>query len=254
MFKIKSMLVLGALFFLSGCSTSEYRLLQTNEKNIAQQKSVTVSDRSIEYRILSQDRLRISLYKDPQAASDGAGGGLGQDMGGGNGLLVNAAGYVPLPLIGNVKVAGLTQTGAANRITQEYKKYLNTPSVYVEVLNKRILVLGEVKSPGVVKIDKEKMTLFEALAHSGDFTNSALKNDIIILSSTKGKGMQMRRVDLTNFDAINYASLMLRPNDIVYVQPNGWKEFIVVSQDVTSILDPLIKLASVYAIFAVLAD
>ena len=228
--------------------------MQTNEKNIAQQKSITVSDRSIEYRILSQDRLRIALYKDPQAASDGSSGGLGEDMGGGAGLLVNAAGYVPLPLIGKVKVAGLTQTGAADRITQQYKKYLNTPSVYVEVLNKRILVLGEVKSPGVVKIDKEKMTLFEALAMSGDFTNSALKDDIIILSSTKGKGMQMRRVDLTNFDTIHYASLMLRPNDIVYVQPNGWKEFKVVSNDVTSVLDPLIKLASVYAVFALLAD
>ena len=252
MFKIKPVLLLAAVFFLSGCATSEYRLLQTNEKNQVQQKSVTVSDRSIEYRILSQDRLQISLYKDPQQGSE-AGGALAQSMSPA-GLLVNAGGYVPLPLIGKVKVAGLTQTQAADRITQQYKKYLNTPSVYVEVLNKRILVLGEIKSPGVVKIDKEKMTLFEALAMSGDFTDSALKNDIIILSSTKGQGMRMRRVDLTNFDTIRYSSLMLRPNDIVYVQPNSWKEFKVVSQDVTSVLDPLIKLASAYAVLELLVD
>ena len=252
MFKMQLTLAAGILFFLSGCSTSEYRILQTNEKNIAQQKSITVSNRSIEYRILPQDRLQISLYKDPEqgAAAEGA---LGQSMSP-DGLLVNSAGYVPLPLIGKVKLSGLTQTQAADRITQAYKKYLNTPSVYVEVMNKRLLVLGEVKNPGVVKIDKEKMTLFEALAMSGDLTDSSLKNDIIILSSTKGNKMKMRRIDLTNFDTINYASLMLRPNDIVYVQPNGWKEFKVVSQDVTSILDPIIKLASTYAVFALLAD
>jgi len=252
MFKVKLMLAVGVVFFLSGCATSEYRLLQTNEKNIAQQKSVTVSNRSMEYRILSQDRLQVSLYKDPQQGAE-AEGALGQSMSP-NGLLVNAAGYVPLPLIGKIKLVGLTQTQAAERIAQAYKKYLNTPSVYVEVMNKRLLVLGEVKNPGVVKIDKEKMTLFEALAMSGDFTDSALKNDIIILSSTKGNKMKIRRVDLTNFDTMNYSSLMLRPNDIVYVQPNGWKEFKVLSQDVTSVLDPIIKLASAYAVFALLAD
>jgi len=251
MFKTKSILLAGVLIFLSGCAgKSDYQLLQT-EKNLTQQ-SVVVSDRSIEYRILSQDRLEVSLYKDPQQGSE-AGGGLGQSIRP-NGLLVNAAGYVPLPLIGNVKVAGLTQTQAAERITKKYKKYLNTPSVYVEVLNKRIFVLGEVKSPGVVKLDKEKMTLFEALANSGDFTDAAVRNKIIILSNNPGKGMQMRRVDLTNFDTMNYASLMLRPNDIVYVKPNNWKEFKVNSSDYLSILDPILKVAGTYATFKYLLD
>jgi len=213
---------------------------------------VHVSDRSIEYRILPQDRLEISLYKDPQQGAETS-GALGQSMGK-DGLLVNASGYVPLPLIGKIKLAGLTQTQAADRITTAYKKYMNTPSVYVEVLNKRILVLGEVKSPGVVKLDREKITLFEALAMSGDFTDSAVRDNVVILSNDKEKGMQIRTIDMTNFDTMRYASLMLRPNDIVYVQPNGWKEFKVRSSDVTSVLDPLIKLASTYAVFALLVD
>ncbi len=251
MFKMKLILWVGVLFIFNGCtSKSEYRLMQT-DKN-APEETIKVSDRSIEYRILPQDRLEIALYKDPQQGATVT-GALGQSMSP-NGLLVNTAGYVPLPLIGKVKVAGLTQTQAADHITQQYKKYLNTPSVYVEVLNKRIFVLGEVKSPGVVKIDKEKMTLFEALANAGDFTDSAVKNDIIILSNSKTKGMQMRRVDLTNFDTMNYASLMLRPNDIVYVQPNGWKEFKVASSDYLSILDPILKVAGTYATFKYLLD
>ena len=251
MFKTKLMLLAGVLIFLSGCAgKSDYKLLQT-EKDLTQQ-TVTVSDRSIEYRILPQDRLEIALYKDPQQGV-AATGALGQSMNS-NGILVNSAGYVPLPLIGKIKIAGLTQTQAADRITQEYKKYLNTPSVYVEVLNKRLLVLGEVKSPGVVKIDKEKMTLFEALANAGDFTDAAVKNEIIILSNSPVRGMQIRTVDLTNFDTMKYASLMLRPNDIVYVKPNGWKEFKVTSSDYLSILDPILKIAGTYATFKYLLD
>lgn len=251
MFKIKLLLAAGVIILLNGCTgKSDYQLFQTEQQITPD--SITVSDRSIEYRILPQDRLEIALYKDPQQGEQ-AGGALGQSMSP-NGILVNTAGYVPLPLIGNIKVAGLTQTQAANRITQQYKKYLNTPSVYVEVLNKRLFVLGEVKSPGVVKIDKEKMTLFEALATSGDLTDSAVRDNILILSNNQGKGMQMRVVDLTNFDTINYSNLMLRPNDIVYVQPNGWKEFKVTSSDYLSILDPILKVAGTYATFKYLVD
>ena len=236
------MLLAGIVIFLSGCTNSEYQLLQT-KKDLSQQ-TVTVSDRSIEYRILPQDRLEISLYKDPQQGSSvGGANALGQSMNE-KGLLVNTAGYVPLPLIGKVKVAGLTQTQAADKITQAYKKYLNTPSVYVEVLNKRIFVLGEVKSPGVVTIDKEKITLFEALANVGDLTDAAVRNNIIILSNRPGKGMQMRTVDLTHFDTMNYASLMLRPNDIVYVQPNDWKAFRVASDNYTAPLETITKVAA----------
>ncbi len=231
MFKTKLMLLVGVLFLLGGCAgNKDYALLQTQSQNT---QTVKVSARSIEYLILPQDRLEVSLYKDPQMGEMGGANSIGQSMNE-KGLLVNTAGYISLPLVGKVKVAGLTQTQAADRITQQYKKYLNTPTVYVEVLNKRLFVLGEVKNPGVVNIDKEKMTLFEALAHAGDLTDAAVRTEVLILSNSPTKGMQMRKVDLTNFDTMNYASLMLRPNDIVYVKPSDWKAFRVAADDYTA--------------------
>ena len=242
MFKMKLMLITGALFLLVGCAgNKDYALVQSKSANT---QTTRVTDRSIEYRILPQDRLEISLYKDPAQDSMGSSyNELGQSMNE-KGILVNTAGYVTLPLIGKTRVAGLSQSQAADRITARYKKYLNTPTVYVEVLNKRIFVLGEVKKPGVIKIDKEKMTLFEAIAHAGDLTDSAVRNEIMILSNSPGRGMQMRRVDLTNFDTMNYASLMLRPNDIVYVKPNDWKAFKVASDNYTSPFETITKIAA----------
>jgi polysaccharide export outer membrane protein len=239
---------IAILFILSGCSSdSDYKLLQS-EHAVESQK---ITDRSIEYRILPQDRLQIVLYKDPNQESLG-GGELGQSMSQ-KGILVNAAGYVTLPLIGKVHVAGLTQSQAADKITSMYKRYLNTPSVYLEVLNKRIFVLGEVKKPGPVTLDKEKMTLFEALAHAGDFTDAAVRDSIIIMSNDT-QGMHLRKVDLTSFDRMNYASLMLRPNDIVYVQPDDWKEFRVSASNFTAPFEVITKIAAPFVTLKYLSD
>jgi len=229
------------LFALNGCAgKSDYQLVQTD----TEEQSATISDRSIEYHILPQDRLEVALYKDPSQGSESSiSNELGQSMND-KGILVNTAGYITLPLVGKVKVSGLSQSQAADRITAKYKIYLNTPTVYVEVLNKRIFVLGEVNKPGVVPIDKEKMTLFEAIAHAGDLTDSAVRNEIIILSNSNVSGMQLRKVDLTNFDSMKYASLMLRPNDIVYIRPDGWKEFKVASDNFTSPFETIAKIAA----------
>jgi len=173
---------------------------------------------------------------------------LGEDINP-EGVLVNAAGYINLPLADKIKVSGLTQTQAAERIKALYGKELTEPSVYVEILNKRLFVLGEVNQQGVVKIDKEKMTLFEAISFAGGLTDSAVRENIIIVSYDVKNGMQMRKVDLTNFDTMKYASLMLRPNDVVYVQPNAWKKFKVASDDYTS---PFVTVAKIAAPFVTL--
>jgi len=241
MFKIKVILLLAAILLLSGCGSlnSKYQLLQNDEPA----HNVVIPKGSIEYRILPQDRLKVLLYRNPQQGSDMLSGELGQNMDN-EGILVDAAGCIPLPLIGKVKVSGLSQTQAADRISQRYKKYLNTPSVYVEVLNKRIYVLGEVNKPGVVKLDREKMTLFEAIAFAGDLTDHAVRDNIVIVSNDPHKGLRMRSVNLTNFKKLRYTSLMLRPNDIVYVQPDGWKEFRVKSSDFIAPLETISKIAT----------
>lgn len=234
-----------AVLLFGGCTgKSDYQLLQTS-KPVKQQKLTAAS---IEYKILPQDRLKVILYRDPRQMSAEQVQKLGENINP-DGILVNAAGYIKLPLIGEIKVSGLTQTQAAKRIERAYGQELTKPSVYVEILNKRLFVLGEVHSQGVVRIDKEKMTLFEAISFAGGLKDSAVRESIIILSHDVKNGMQMRKIDLTDFDTMNYASLMLRPNDLVYVQPNQWKKFKVASDDYTS---PLVTLTKVAAPFVTL--
>ncbi|MBD3790225.1 MAG: polysaccharide export protein [Campylobacterales bacterium] len=230
------------VLLLAGCSSkSDYQLFQTNTKTAGQR---VVSDQMIEYRILPQDRLKISLYKNPEQVSAASSmDELGQNVNR-DGILVDAAGYIALPLINQVRVAGLTQTQASERIARSYKKYLKNPTVYLEVMNKRVYVLGEVNKAGPVAVDKEKMTLLEALAFAGDMTDSAQRNSVVIITHNTANQMLLRTVDLTNFDSLRFADLMVKPNDIVYVQPNSWKQFKVISTDTTSIFETIGRIAS----------
>jgi polysaccharide export outer membrane protein len=238
-----------AVMGLSGCD-SDYKLLQTKQPSV---KNERIANRSIEYIIQPQDRLQIILYKDPNQESVAGSNELGQTMTSG-GILVDSRGYITLPLIGKLKVAGLTQSQAAEKITRMYKKYLNTPSIYLEVINKRLFVLGEVNKPGPVKLDREKMTLLEAIAFAGDLKDSAVRNDIIILSNDPHGGMHMRHVDLTHFDKMTMANMMLRPNDIVYVKPDNWKEFRVNAANFTSPFEFITKIAAPFVTLKYLND
>ncbi len=251
MLQLQKLILITLALLFSGCTST--KLLQT--KGDQKSQFINTSAASIEYRILPQDRLKVTLYKDPQQSSMAIvqQQELGQSIDK-EGVLVNTAGYITMPLIGKVRVAGLSQSAAANRIAARYKKYIKTPSVYLEVMNKRLIVLGEVKKPGVVPIDKEKMTLFEAIAFAGGFKNSAIRNNIVILYRDREGKLALRRVDLTNFDTMDYGSLMLRPNDIVYVQPNDWKEFRVNSDNVTSIFKSVGTVLSPFATIKYLDD
>ncbi|PTB83698.1 sugar transporter [Sulfurovum lithotrophicum] len=245
--------IVSFLFLLQGCGDkSNYVLLQSEKKTTRNELNAS---QSYEYIILPQDRLKIAIYKNPELTGETSSGSnqLGQDMQG-TGVLVDTSGYISLPLINHIKVAGLTQTAAANLITQRYKRYLKIPTVYVEVLNKRVYVIGEVRKPGPVKLDREKVTLLEALAFAGDITDAAVRDNILILSKNNQNKPYIRSVDLTNFDHLSMTNMILRPNDIVYVQPNGWKEYKVASDNFTAPFKTIAEIASPFVQIKYLTD
>lgn len=233
---MKLMVLAGVLILITGCSNkSGYQLFQTETQPVIEK---AIPNQKIEYRVLPHDRLSINVYKYPELGS----GSMGEQ-----GILVDSSGYITLPLIHRLKVSGLTQTQASRLLERKYKTYLTDPTLNLEVLNKRIYVLGEVGKPGVIPLDKEKLTMIEALAFAGDFTDSAVRDNIIVISHNTRNQMTMRRVDMTSFNSLNLANMMIKPNDIVYVQPNGWKQFNVASGDIMSVITPFTQILGTYA-------
>ena len=177
-----------------------------------------------EYYILPRDRVKVVIYKTPEEVElmdQYPSLSTSVDR---MGILVGPHGRITLPLIGSVKIAGMTQSAAAEKIARMYRQHFKQAVVYLEVVNKRAYILGEVRRPGVLKLDRGSITLLEAIAMSGDLTDNAVRNEILIISHGRNGKLTMRAVDLTRFDTLNERAMMVMPNDIVYVKPDKWRK------------------------------
>ena len=209
---------------MAGCTTKEEFVLfnETNVTNPHAKKTVTDLSTAAryEYRIAPHDRISITMHNHPELGTTSV-QSQRQDV---RGVLVDSRGYLRLPLIKSIHIAGLTQTAAQKKIEKAYKAYLEDAELYLEVLNKRAYILGEVNKPGEISLFNEKATLLQLLAQAGDLKDSANREAIVILKNRNNK-VHTQTVDLTGTNAIKMANLMIYPNDIVYVTPNDIKAF-----------------------------
>lgn len=141
-----------------------------------------------------------------------------------SGYLVNGDGNIQFPMLGSVKVAGLTEAQLSERLTKEItdRKLLVDPIVTVRHLNFRVTVLGEVTRPTVINVPSEKITLLEALGFAGDITITGKRENVLIIREEAGQ-KQIQRVNLNTSEIFNSPYYYLRSNDIVYVEPNKAK-------------------------------
>ncbi|MDD2368190.1 MAG: polysaccharide biosynthesis/export family protein [Sulfuricurvum sp.] len=212
---------------------------------------------SFEWKIAKGDRLEISVSN--QSSSNGndqlnvllQNTSRYQTRDGTDGFLVPTDGAVRLPLVGAVKVSGLTETEATEKLTNEYKNYLKNPYAVVKILNQKLFVLGEVNKPGVVQVTNGTMSLFEALAYSGDLTNDAERTNVKIIRGGLRKPL-VREINLANIPQMQLTSLILQPNDIVYVQPRDMKAYNVAFKEqmpffemLSSMLAPFVSYTSI---------
>ncbi|MCF0075121.1 polysaccharide biosynthesis/export family protein [Dyadobacter sp. CY261] len=134
------------------------------------------------------------------------------------GYLVDIDGNIEIPLLGKVKVAGMTTNVAADSIRARLQNFLKEPSVIVRNLNFKVSVLGEVKLPAVYVIPDEKITLPEVLSLAGDLTIYGNRSNVMIIREENGK-REYARLDLTSREVFDSPYYYLHKNDLIYVEP-----------------------------------
>lgn len=139
-----------------------------------------------------------------------------------NTYLVDAYGEIELPLIGSIKVEGLTTQIAKDSLKARLNNYLVDPTVNIRIRNFKVTVLGEVAQPGVYTIPNEKITLMEALGLAGDMTIFAKRVNVLIIREAQ-ENRQFVKLDLTSKDFFESEYYYLHSNDIVYVEPGKGK-------------------------------
>lgn len=138
---------------------------------------------------------------------------------------IDENGDIDIPVLGKVKVGGLTRTEAANAIQSKLRdeKHLLDGVVTINSYDQYITVLGEVKNPGRININRDNMTILEAIGMAGDLNIQARRNRIRVI---RQEGDQSRTyfVDIRSKDILNSPVYNLRQNDVIYVEPNLVKQ------------------------------
>ena len=138
--------------------------------------------------------------------------------------LVDNEGNINFPVLGELKLGGLTKREAEQLIINKLKPYMKeTPIVTVRMVNYKISVIGEVTRPGTFTISNEKVNLLEALAMAGDMTVYGLRDNVKLIREDANGKQQIVTLDLNKAETILSPYYWLQQNDIVYVTPNKAK-------------------------------
>jgi polysaccharide export outer membrane protein len=166
--------------------------------------------------------------------------------------LVNVDGEITFPVLGNIKVAGLTIKEMRAMLTQKLREYLKNPIVNVRLKNFKITVLGEVKMPGTYPVVNERITILEAIGLAGDLNIQAKRSKITLVREQQGK-RTLTTFDLTSKDIFNSPYFYLAQNDVIYVEPNKTKmNSSKVGPNSTVVLSAISTLVSLLAILKII--
>jgi polysaccharide export outer membrane protein len=139
-------------------------------------------------------------------------------------LTVDDRGYINIPIIGEVYCVGRTRHELAREIETKIIEagYMTEPSVNVRFADLTISVLGEVNKPGRYTINRDQMTILEAIALAGDLTIYGLRDDIAVVREVEGKNI-VTKLDIRSSEIFSSPCYYLEQNDIVIVNPNKYK-------------------------------
>ena len=139
---------------------------------------------------------------------------------------VTSDGCIDFPVLGKVEVVGMTREQIAETIKQRLvsENLVKDPVVTVEFENLHFSVMGEVNRPGQYSIDRDRITLLDALSKAGDLTIQGRRDNVLVLRTIDGK-QYAYRVDLTDTDSVmNSPVAYMQQNDVIYVDPNNVKK------------------------------
>lgn len=134
--------------------------------------------------------------------------------------VVGEDGTIKMPVLGTIAVAGLTLQEVTDKVQAQLRgAQLRDAVVVGQALGQYITVLGEVNRPGRIAIDRNRITLLEALGQAGDLTIKGKRDQVMVVRQEDGQ-VKNYVVDLRSKNLFRSPVYNLQQNDVVYVVPN----------------------------------
>lgn len=176
--------------------------------------SISVSSRNPE--LVAMFNLSLVQYT-PGSEMGGVGGGQQRMLG----YVVDNNGCIDFPVLGTLKVAGLTRWELSELIKRRLVNdgLLPDAVVTVEFMNFKVSVLGEVSSPGTYTIQGDKVTILQALSLAGDLTIYGQRENVSVIRERDGE-RTFFKINLCDVDLFKSPAYYLQQNDVIYVEPS----------------------------------
>ena len=227
-------LFIWVAFALASCHSSSKHL--TYMRDIQSNKTLSgLPLPSPDYKVKADDNLYVSiissnqemneLYNPAQANSNKTFNNVNYNMVAGQylyGFRVDSEGYLKLPLLGKIQVAGKNINECEEAVQARAEEYLKTVTAKVRLLNHRVSILGEVRQPGVYYNYDYQFTVLDAIGMAGGTTNSAKLTTILVIRADES-GSQTYQINLRSSTALGSPGYYLQPNDVVVVKPSKYK-------------------------------
>ena len=141
-----------------------------------------------------------------------------------DGYLVSQNHTINFPVLGELSVKDKTTQDLENDIKKLLFDggYLINPSVNVRLLNAKVTILGEVNNPGTFSFTENNISFLQALGLAGDLTINGSREDLVVLRRLDGL-QTTERINLTSSSWLSGPYQMVKPNDVIIVNPNSAK-------------------------------
>ncbi len=227
--------VLTTVWCVSSCSAPKdivyfQDITENGTAAAVQPKAVTVRPNDkISIMVNSRDPQLSDMFNLPYVsrqlgqASRGSSYGNNQGL---SGYTVNEQGNIDFPVLGTLHVAGMTRHEIASMIKSELiaKDLVKDPVVTVEFLNLAVSVIGEVNRPGRYAIERDNMSVMDALSAAGDLTINGVRTNVKVIRTENGT-QNTYLLDLTSAESLrNSPAYYLQQDDIVVIEPNDTRK------------------------------
>lgn len=221
-----------SLLLMSSCTTTKqisyFQDLQTV------QDTTSVQMLSPEIRLRPDDKISIIVStKDPEltdlfnlpytARVIGQVSTASVSSHGTSAYIIKSDGTIDFPVLGSIPAAGKTREELSSYIKNELitSNLVNDPVVTVEFVNLQFSVMGEVTRPGTYNIERDRVTILDAISKAGDMTIYGRRDNVLVLRPDTAGQFLVHHVDMRSLQNVQSSPVYyLHQNDYVYVEPN----------------------------------
>lgn len=214
---------LAIILVLSSCRTQNL-LSSFPSSKTGLADSLFHYDPDYQYKIRKDDKLAISVWGQDELSVGSVYGIYNSNEVYGKWLLVDANGSIELPKTGSLRVLGKTLPQLKDTLRKITGKWIVNPVVDVKVLNKEITLLGELRTPGVIQVDKDQNNLLELMARAGGPEFYANLKKVKVFRQ-EGDSVRMVTINLVRSTKLRHTNINLQPGDVVVVPSKNYKEF-----------------------------